>query len=75
MLLDSLPTNPSDSYLPAGLFVIFAVLAAGGGYWIVWIVAGHRNRRAAGWVAVLTLLVFALLFVGLKALLESGAPA
>lgn len=72
MLLDTLPTNPSDSFLPAVLFALFALLSAGGGYWVL---ATHKSRRA-GWIFVaLTLVFFVLLFAGLKLLLGGGSPA
>ena len=69
MLPDTLPANPSDSFLPAGLYAVFALLSAGGGYWIV---ASHRSRRAGWIVAGATLAFFLLLFAGLKLLLGSG---
>jgi hypothetical protein len=66
MLLATPALAPDDSYLPAALFAVFALLAALGGFWIV---ASHRSRRA-GWVTGGVILVFfALLFVGMKLLL------
>lgn len=72
MLLATLSTAPSDPYLPAALFAIFALLAALGGFWIV---ASHKSRRA-GWITGgMILLFFALLFVGMKLLLGAEGLA
>ena len=49
--------------LPTVLFVIFAVLAAAGAFWLVWL--GTKSRRRASVAAVLTLLGFALLYSSL----------
>jgi hypothetical protein len=54
---------------PNLVFALFALLAAGGAYWIV---AGWRGRLAGLAAAAATLVFFAALFAGMTALLRSG---
>lgn len=72
MILAAAFTDSNGSYLPFILFLVFTVLAAGGGFWIV---ASHKGRRA-GWVAFGVILVsFVLLFAWMRSLLLAGGLA
>jgi hypothetical protein len=54
---------------PDLVFVLFALLAAAGAYWIA---ASRRGRRAGFGAALVTLALFAALFAGMVALLRAG---
>jgi hypothetical protein len=58
-----------EGWLPGPLFAGFALLAAGGAFWIVF---SHRGRRAGGIAVLLTCAVFLLLFAVLKLALAPG---
>jgi hypothetical protein len=72
MILSSAFTDSNGSYLAFILFLVFAVLAAAGGFWIV---ASHKGRRA-GWLAGGAIFVsFVLLFAWMRSLLAAGGLA
>jgi hypothetical protein len=59
-----------DSTLPSILFLLFAIFSSLGAYFL----AAHFRGRASGIVAaLLTLLFFAALFLGLLALMPAGS--
>jgi hypothetical protein len=54
---------------PNFVFVLFALLATAGTYWIT---AARRGPRAGLGAALLTLIFFVAIFAGLTALMRSG---
>lgn len=65
-------TDANGSYLPFILFLVFAVLAAAGGFWIV---ASHKGRKAAWLTGGAIFVSFVLLFAWMRSLLIAGGLA
>ena len=64
-----MPPHLTEMWLPIGLFCLFALLSALGAYWIT---AHFRSRKAGVLAAVLILLFFVALALGVDALMREG---